>query len=366
MAVAMACLAGGRPTLTAPVFTSSSIRVSPDPPLEGDVAVFTVTLRNTGDQPAPFSQLRVGWPLMGFFVDASGLENVRIDHEARTLEAAVDLPPGQAREFAVRVLAPRDSGGDTLTLSLHLAHYGSGAELWDHHSVTIDTRLGEGGVSVGRYRITPAGVVVLGVLGGGLLLWLILKVVGRREAPESGFGSRGPGTLPASFSRRMGAGAAASAIMISAGFWLMSATMAWRDYRVLNGWAETTCEILGGRINAETSLTTGSSRSRASSTNTTYEPLLALRYDVDGREVMSTGYDTGSSLRVGGLGRREEELRQWTIGARVPCWYDPSEPADVVVRRGYGGAYLFALFPVPVFLFGCALAWRLVRPRPSR
>jgi hypothetical protein len=302
---------------------------------------------------------------MGFFVDVSGLENVRIDHEARTLEAPVDLTPGQAREFAVRVLAPRDSGGYSLTLAVHLAHYSSGAELSNHHSVTIDTRLGGGGVSVGRYRITPAGVVVLAVLGGGLVLWLTLKIFGRRDAAGSGRWSRGPGALPASFSRRMGAGAAVSAIVISAGFWLMFASMARRDYRALNGWARTTCEILGGRIDAETTLTTGSTRTRSSSSNTSYEPLLALRYDVDGREVMSTGYDTGSSLRVGGLGRREEELRQWTIGTRVPCWYDPLDPADVVVRRGYGGAYLFALFPVPVFVFGCALAWRLVRPRPE-
>ena len=29
-----------------------------------------------------------------------------------------------------------------------------------------------------------------------------------------------------------------------------------------------------------------------------------------------------------------------------------SSDLDGVVRRGFGGAYLFTLFPIPVFLFG--------------
>lgn len=49
---------------------------------------------------------------------------------------------------------------------------------------------------------------------------------------------------------------------------------------------------------------------------------------------------------------------RYALGATVPCWYDPADPTDVVVLRGFGGAYLFALFPVPVFLFGVALIRR--------
>jgi len=75
---------------------------------------------------------------------------------------------------------------------------------------------------------------------------------------------------------------------------------------------------------------------------------------VDGRETFSSGFDTGSRLGIGGQGGRTEELNAWTVGAGVPCWYDPADPLDVVVLRGFGGAYLFALLPLPVFLLGVA------------
>jgi hypothetical protein len=78
--------------------------------------------------------------------------------------------------------------------------------------------------------------------------------------------------------------------------------------------------------------------------------LLALRYQARGVETISTGYDTGMRHRP------EKELERWAVGAAVPCWFDPEEPRDVVVVRGFGAAYLFALLPLPVFLFG---VWRL-------
>jgi hypothetical protein len=37
-----------------------------------------------------------------------------------------------------------------------------------------------------------------------------------------------------------------------------------------------------------------------------------------------------------------------------PCWYNPDDPLEVIVLRGFGGAYLFALLPLPVFLLGVA------------
>jgi hypothetical protein len=82
--------------------------------------------------------------------------------------------------------------------------------------------------------------------------------------------------------------------------------------------------------------------------------VLALEYPVDGRSMISTGFDTGSRLTVGGLGGAVTEFSRWPPGATVPCWFDPAQPDDVVVIQGFGGAYVFALFPIPVFLYGVA------------
>ena len=48
-------------------------------------------------------------------------------------------------------------------------------------------------------------------------------------------------------------------------------------------------------------------------------------------------------------------MKEWTFGAQVPCWYDPADPRDVVVHRGFGGAYSLALLPLPVFWLGLVL-----------
>jgi hypothetical protein len=117
--------------------------------------------------------------------------------------------------------------------------------------------------------------------------------------------------------------------------------MAWRDWRSLS-WPEAACTVLDRWVRSD--------------------KLLALRYQAAGVETISTGFDTGSRLEIGGGANAQRELSRWEIGATVPCWFDPENPKDVVVVPGFGGAYVFALFPLPVFLFGL---W-LIRASPGR
>ena len=343
-----ACVAVVRPASAAPDFSKTTITIEPDAPLEADLVTFTIRLRNTGPDDAGAVYVTVDWPLMGFFVDGAGIDGAEIDHEARRITLSqVALPAGAERRLAVRVLAPRDSGGDALSASLRMSHFDSGTDHYDHATVTIDTRLADPGVPMGGVRVTRAGIVVLIVLAGGVLLWLALRLLAPSQPPTVPGG--GLGALLAS---RVGPGSAAAAITIAVGFWVMFAAMAWRDYQSLS-WPETTCTILGGRLSAQS--TTRSSTSPATGAqrdDTNYVPVLGLRYLVDGRETYSSGYDTGSRLGIGGRGGRTAELAQWTVGGTTPCWYSPADPLDVVVQRGFGGAYLFALFPVPVFWLG--------------
>jgi hypothetical protein len=80
--------------------------------------------------------------------------------------------------------------------------------------------------------------------------------------------------------------------------------------------------------------------------------LLALKYTAGDREIISTGYETGTRLSIGTGESAAAEYAQWTLGAAVPCWFNPSDPRDAIVIRGFGGAYFFALIPLPVFVFG--------------
>ncbi len=340
------------PALAAPDFSRTTITIEPDTPREAELVTFTLVLRNTGSDDAGAVYVTVDWPLMGFFVDGTGIDGAEIDHEARRITLSqVPLPAGAERRLALRVLAPRDSGGDTLSVALRVSHFDSQTDYYDRAMTTIDTRLADPGVPMGGVRVTRAGIVVLIVLAGGVLLWLALRLAaGPRPRAAAG------DSLGALFASRIGPGSAAAAITIAVGFWVMFAAMAWRDYRSLS-WPETTCTILGGRLSAQsttrsTTRSTTSPATGAQRDDTTYVPVLGLRYLVDGRETYSSGYDTGSRLGIGGRGGRTGELAQWTIGGTTPCWYAPADPLDVVVQRGFGGAYLFALFPAPVFWLG--------------
>jgi hypothetical protein len=320
----------------APDFSQSTIEVSSEAPLEADVVRFTVRLKNSGDALAEHAQLEIEWPLMGYLLGFEGLEGAKIDEASRSITGSISLYQGTEKIVIVDVMTPRDSGGDALTLAVHLGHHLSGTNLWDRKTVTIDTRLPDSGVKAGGFGIPVAGLLVI--------LWMVLAIV-------IWLGVR------ALMGGRDGANGAAAALAIAIGFWMIFAAMAWRDYEVLNKWPETVATIVGRRDKSET---IASSHKNASGVAVNSEseiitPEFALRYEVDGKTIFSTGYDTGSSIRVGGRVRREQEMRDWVRGARIPCWYNPRDPYDVVVRRGFGGAYVFVLFPLPVFGIGIAI-----------
>jgi hypothetical protein len=338
--------------VAAPELAKSEIQVSSEAPLEADVVTFTFVLRNTGTDPAGAVSLTVEWPLMGFLVDATGFEAPRFDHEAREISDTFAMPVGAERRITVRVLAPRDSGGDTLTTAFKAVHYASQTEYRDSRSVSIDTRPAPGGIVVGGYRVLPTGLAVIAwVTAFAILLLLVRGWSGRRRSGSSSRRSRDSSSLGAAVARHVGPAGAVAAIMIALGFWLMFGAMAWRDYRSVTSWPRTECTILGGRLSAQTT-TRSSTAPRRDTTN--YVPVLGLRYEANGLETLSSGYDTGSRLGFGGQGGRTEELGRWSVGSRVPCWFNPDDPLDVVVVNGFGGAYLFALLPLPVFLLGLA------------
>lgn len=320
---------------SAPDFSQSTIVASSEAPMEADVVRFTVRLKNSGDTLAEHAQLEIEWPLMGYLLGFGGLEGAKVDEASRSITGDLSLYPGTEKIVFVDVMTPRDSGGDALTLAVHLGHPFSGTNLWDRKTVTIDTRLPDSGGKMGGFRITAAGLWVIVWMVLALVIWMAVRIY---------------------MGGRSGVNAAAVALALPVGFWMFFVAMAWRDYQVLNAWPETAATIVGRRDKSQTVSSSHRSSSGVSvnSESEIITPEFALRYEADGKTIFSTGYDTGSSIRVGGRVRREKEMRDWVRGVRIPCWYNPRDPYDVVVRRGFGGAYFFALIPLPVFWIGLA------------
>ncbi len=334
-----------------PDFTASEITTDSSTVIEGDVARFRVRLHNQGDEPADSTEVAIQWPPMGYLIEVTGLDDTQVDHDARTVKAMTSLPAQGERLVHVAVLAPRDSAGKLLSLTVRLIHFHTMVEHWFHGKIEIDTRPRTDGLLIGGYRITTAGVLTLAWLGVTCIVLLLASLL-QRQGTAAG--------------RLFGPRAGATGIMIALGFWLIFAAMAWHDYQVLRHWKETTGTIIGRRVTIQT--VSSSHRLSGGATSQTRhsdvaKPEFAVRYLVDGRERLSTGYDTGSSLRVGGgKAQLEKEFQEWTIGAQVPCWYDPADPAAIVLKRGFGGAYLFALLPLFPFWIG----WRILRGSLSK
>lgn len=320
-----------------PDFSKSTIALEPAAPKEGDVVTYRVLLRNSGDEPAPFTEVEFEMPLEAMFVDTTGLDGAKVDPADKVIAATVDLPAGGERQFSVRMVVPHDAGGNTLSPHLKVQYAHAGAEFYGGEPVIVDTRIANTGVVFGGVRFHPAAFVLLGVL----LLYPVLRMLtsSRRD-------SRGPVLM----------------IVIAVGFLSIFAAMAWHDWRTISVYPQTTCTVIDTRMRIETTPSAISSARRRSS-NTNLQPLLALRYVDNGREMIGTGYTTGSRLQIGSGASTMREYEQFKIGAQVPCWFDPDNPAHVMVLPGFGGAYFFALLPIGMLAAG---VWALKGTRSPR
>ena len=289
--------------LAAPDFTTSAITADPAAPLEGDVVTFTVVVRNAGDQESPFTQVSVGLPASSLFIDFNGLEGGEYDQETRTGARHRGRCGGGEARVTFRVLTLRDSAGSLLAPSVGLSNlYLKVPESYIHGETPIGTRLGDEGVAVGGFRFSPIAIGLLLTIALYPILWLLF---GRRAG-------HGPILL----------------IVIAVGFGMIFVEMARRDRQSLTAWRETSCLIRDSFLEPSQSTSSGTDATgrRRTTTTTSYQTLLMLEYDADGKATISTGFDTGSRLSIGGLGGAVTEYSRWPPGQRVPCWFDPAHP----------------------------------------
>lgn len=130
---------------------------------------------------------------------------------------------------------------------------------------------------------------------------------------------------------------------------LLATGVAVPEWRINHDFMGTRCTILGKGLVRKTV------EDPPGAFSNTWQPCLLVRYDVDGvsRVVWSRpGPGDPPSHRAAAL----ERLGDWKLGAQVPGWYDPSEPATVVLERGYNWrTWLLALLlPGSLAAFGAA------------
>jgi hypothetical protein len=288
---------------------------------------YTATVRNTGAESAPHAEVLLALPMEGMFIDLEGLEGATVDRDEKQITTTIDLPSGGERRFRVRMIVPRDAGGNRLNPDLQVRYLYRGVTFNTGKPTDIDTARRDGGLPVAGVRIGAIEAALLAIIALYPALWFVLP---RSQRNHGGV----------------------AAIVISSGFLVMFAALAWRDARTLTSWREAQCAIVDIRMRVETEASRLRTTQPRRAENRTYKPLLALEYPADGRNVISTGYETGTRVSIGRGESLLREYAQWKVGDRVPCWFNPDDVKDVVVIRGFGGAYFFAILPLALFAAG--------------
>lgn len=261
-------------------------------------------------------------------VHASDDADTTFDPERRVLRGRAAVPPGGVKTVPFRLIAAPETDGTRLTVR---ASIDAQPPTYLVSTTEVEARRGPDAAGrAGGLQVTPAGLWVLGfMLTGPVFIGACAWRAGAR-----------PGVL-----------GLAVAAWAATGFLMVFGAMARHDARLWFDYREATCTVTDTGAHTRTS-----GQGRLATNLST--PFVALQFDDGGQRRVGVGFDSGSHLRAGSDAWPPRGLHAFGPGATVPCWYDPQDPAHAIVVRGPGGAYLFALLPLGLWLL---VAWPLGR-----
>lgn len=119
-----------------------------------------------------------------------------------------------------------------------------------------------------------------------------------------------------------------------------------RDFVSSGSWQETTCTVLSSKVGEH-----------SDSDGSTYSVDVVYTYSFGGRGYQADrfGFLKGSSSGYEG---KAETVARYPVGARVPCWVNPSNPEKAVLSRSLSWEWLLALLPLTfIGVGGGGLVW---------
>ncbi len=138
------------------------------------------------------------------------------------------------------------------------------------------------------------------------------------------------------------------AIFICLGYFLILRP----ELEVGRRFVEGRCEILGRQIIEEERRSKSSTKAPSLSRRMHYRPDFHIRYEVAGKALEARTWRIVESSSTS-KASQEKVLARFEVGQSYPCWYDPADPARVVVEKGPSmGGILFTAFGGLFFLIG--------------
>jgi uncharacterized repeat protein (TIGR01451 family) len=320
-----------------PNFSTSTASHEPANVIAGDVVRYTVTVTNTGGT-ADYARLTTTLP-RGYFIRANGDCSTAKRNDDRIVWYESPFPADATRQCRIDLLTRRQAARTLAPLATEILAHPSG-----YHRVETRPELATppdpNSIRVGRFGVTRVGLVVLAVLGIALAGGVIVMAAAARSGAD----------------RRFALGAWV-AVCTSVGFLLHFVGLAYNDYRSYTAYREASCYVFDSTIDKL------QSRNSESGTSYTYTPEFAVSYTALDTETYASVTPPASSIKRNSIGPAQQQVERFAVGSVQPCWYDPNDLGMVLLMRGPGAAYLFALLPLaPLILF----AWVLCGLLPSR
>lgn len=119
---------------------------------------------------------------------------------------------------------------------------------------------------------------------------------------------------------------------------VMISTLVIPEWQVNHEFAEYNCKVVGRRLDE-----------KEGESGTLYRPEFQIEYAVNGVEYRAWTY-TISNPYTPAKESQQAVLAKFKVGDVVPCWYNPLNPEQVVLLRGYSGWVYLALFVPVVFV----------------
>lgn len=252
--------------------------------------------------------------------------------EDRGWEKVAVFSPGESSSCGMEFLAPDNHGAVYLAVEMTVSPSDLSEQIYHRADleVPLEDKPAQGKIlfRVGRvgFRWLELGILFFFASFFGLLF------LGRRRSryrgPESGRGS--------------GYGAAALGLLCLF-FLVFFGFMARDDWRTMQEFRQASCEVL----DTEIVVNENKSSTRPRKTYASYDARLVVGYETDGQKRVALAGRPDSHLDLSAE-KVSELMAGYESGQPVQCWVDPQDASKVLVDRGPGGAYFFALIPLGI------------------
>jgi hypothetical protein len=348
-----------RPSSEEASFAGSRLIPAKDMVREGETIVYALIVRYDGAEIRKEITVQFHIPDPSLLVSSSP-PMVLGEEDNRELTWRGEISPSQEMKFIITLMAmPHTSSSRLMLASAGISWRRKGME-WqvDSHWLQSETEIHSkltpilyvlpNGMAIGKAEIVLLGYLVL----TPMLTILISTIIMRREKRHPAIqleSKKAENRIQKLFLYAM-----SFAFVCSLGVLHLICFIAVEDFRRFVAYEEVTCILLDKRIvlDERSSFSRGAGPGRLNSTTVYHEPMVAVRYFVGSREIISAGAPRPTTMLSPVDKYALRELAQYERGHSYPCWYDPQRPEIFVLARGISlGWYLLATGPMILLYF---------------